>query len=34
MLKLEANTEDEGYLKNTMKKFIVPGNGCEIQRAY
>lgn len=34
MLKLEANTDDEDDLKNAMEKFIVPGNNCNIQRAY
>lgn len=34
MLKLEANTDDEGYLKNTMKKFIVSCDSNDIQRVY
>lgn len=34
MLRLEANTDDEGYLKDAMEKFIVSGNSRELQRAY
>lgn len=34
MLKLEANTDDEDYLKNMMKKFIVSCDSNDIQRVY
>lgn len=34
MLKLEANTDDEDCLKNTMEKFIVTDKSHEIQSVY